>query len=924
MYNAALCPRGKPPSIFAPPPPCWLLRWARRATTPGLPRIIKRSPPPPEFNLGARVFDGAVADLAARGANGDLDFQQWLAARRLQIIQNAEHAFAGALSHRAMQLPFVKRARVDLQTSLGGRKGAGGVDVAGALRETDDDIVGWQLRAYAGEDSAKGLNSGVFYRRIVNGALAGVNVFADYEDGDDGDFWRWSIGGDVKNRFGELSANHYFAITDAQVVGGKTAYTREGYDVDVAARIPRLEWAKARVGYYNFKGEFGDADEDGLRAGLDLSPGEGVVFGVEYDGEDGSFGGNISYTHTFGETQQESQRAGDFNPRAHFYDAVRREYSQRISRTEGGGNALVIVGTGASVQVRSIDTATTATATVGVTANIVNSSVFPLVGEVIVNKVAGGEATMMQQGGAWHLTLSSAAAEVAFLGGTVMSVASGMGSFNRNGGNLTLIRMGGAVITLIGTRFDFEVIAGNPPNANITLHEGGLAMAAAAANVNVEVSDGNGAFVNAYDNNGDLAAPVGCAGTLALSNGNVSAKCNISRGMTVSVASNGRVSEGAAETLVGRFETAGGAGSADGITATTETPGFTVGKVGDGFNLSIEMTTAARANPEVINANMIVSGEGHPATTIVFPVFVNPSDIEIGFADDDAKTTFSRTGAGNVIVGTLTVGGGYQADGIAIAGQSANGGFALQNASVLIITSEAPARTALVTVRGDDNNRNTPPADLPVTVTVFEELRFAPANLLAVAQRGMVTAHIAKTLGTIGAAGGFGNYAFAAVGDGATLVDMSVMVLSLTTGVTTTLHYTVNDRNADNTDNTAPASLTEPLTFFVTVTAINPLVISANVDVRYLFGVLQARASVHRQLRLTLDMAMTAAPPPRMITLTVNLAQKIATDNDIETSDAYYHIFEPGVFENARPEGNPLTYTISVYESNVMTIRGGG
>ena len=423
--------------------------------------------------------------LPAGGENIlDLDFRQWLAVRRLQIVKNAEHAFAGALSQSALQLPFVKRARVDLQTSLGGRKGAGGVDVAGALRETDDDIVGWQLRAYAGEDSAKGLNSGVFYRRVVNGALAGVNVFADYEDGDDGDFWRWSIGGDVKNRFGELSANHYFAITDAQMVGDKTAYTREGYDVDVAARIPRLEWAKARVGYYEFKGEFGDEDENGFRAGLDLSPGAGLVVGVEYDDDDGKFGGNISYTHNFGEAGQSAQRAGDFNPRAHFYDSARREYSQRISRASGGGSGggLIIVGTGADVEVRSINTATTVTATVNLMANAVTNSVFPIDNNVIVGKRGGGAATIMRQGGAWHLTLSANAAEVAFLGGTVMSVVNGRGTFNRTGGGISEVVIAGVRISLLGTRFDFD------SGGNITLYEGGLSMAA-AGNVSVEVAD---------------------------------------------------------------------------------------------------------------------------------------------------------------------------------------------------------------------------------------------------------------------------------------------------------------------------------------------------------------------------------------------------------------------------------------------------
>ena len=453
--------------------------------------------------------------LPAGGENIlDLDFRQWLAVRRLQIVKNAEHAFAGALSQRAMQLPFVKRARVDLQTSLGGRKGAGGVDVAGALRETDDDIVGWQLRAYAGEDSAKGLNSGVFYRRVVNGALAGVNVFADYEDGDDGDFWRWSIGGDVKNRFGELSANHYFAITDSQVINRQNTYTREGYDVDVAARIPRLEWAKARVGYYNFKGEFGDEDENGFRAGLDLSPGAGLVVGVEYDDDDGKFGGNFSYTHTFGATQQSAQRAGHFNPRAHFYDSARREYSQRISRASGGGGGggLIIVGTGADVEVRSINTATTVTATVNLMANAVTNSVFPIDNDVIVNKSGGGAATIMRQGGAWHLTLSANAAEVAFLGGTVMSVVNGRGTFNRTGGGISEVVIAGVRISLLGTRFDFD------SGGNITLYEGGLSMAA-AGNVSVEVAD-SGASVQV----GNVVARCGAGG---MSAAGVNVKCAI-------------------------------------------------------------------------------------------------------------------------------------------------------------------------------------------------------------------------------------------------------------------------------------------------------------------------------------------------------------------------------------------------------------
>ena len=824
------------------------------------------------------------------------------------FYENAEHAFANALSQRAMQLPFVKRARVDLQTSLGGRKGAGGVDVAGAFAEDDNGILGWQLRAYAAEHSAKGLNTGIFYRRVVGESLAGVNVFADYEDGDDGDFWRWSIGGDVKSRLGELSANRYFAVTDAQTINDENVYTREGYDVDVAVRIPKLEWAKARVGYYEFKGEFGDEDENGFRAGLDLSPGKGLVLGVEYDDDDGKFGGNISYTHNFGETSQGAQRAAAFSPRAHFYDAVRRENTQRISRAEGGGGGgAVVVNAAIDVGVFGGDGFTALTITSG-------SFQLPATGAVTATTHAtgnDGDVTMRQ---GWELVIGNNA-EIAFRRGDAATIVAsrGRGSFNRNGANITLMQIGNAVITLLGTRFDFDTSG----NGNITLHEGGLAIAA-GENINVEVLDAPGTFAQV----GNMT--VGCGGALTLSAGNVSGKCAIARGgiNTAGGAFDGTVTAGTEDVAVGLFTLS----SADGVMATTETPGFYVVTAG-GFQLAIRQTTAAQPNPAPIIANMIISGENQTTRTVLFTVVVNPAAIGVGFAGD--TKTFSQAGAGNVIVGTLTIGGGFGANNFAIAGQSPNGGFALQESSVLIITSGAPARTALVTVRGDDNNTNTTPADLPVTVTIFENLSFAPVNLLAEAQRGMVTAHIAKTLGTLGASGGFGNYAFAAVGDGATLVDMSVMVLSLTTGVTTTLHYTINDRNADNTDNTAPASLTEPLTFFVTVTALNPLVISANVDISYNWAGLGAtRASLHQRLRLTLDMAMTAAPPPRMVTLTVNIGAKVGADNNIANNAVRVDIFEiagnPANNPNTIPGVNVIPYTISVYESNVLTIRGGG
>ena len=861
-----------------------------------------RTSTPPDFDLyvGARgVFDGAAADLAARSANGDLDFQQWLAVRRLQIYENAEDAFAGALSHRAVRLPFVRRARVELQTSLGGRKGAGGVDVAGALRETDDDIVGWQLRGYAAEHGTKGLNTGLFYRRVVGGALAGVNVFADYEDGDDGDFWRWSVGGDVKNRLGELSANHYFAITDAQKIDGKDAYTREGYDVDVAVRIPRLEWAKARVGYYEFKGEFGDEDENGFRAGLDLSPGAGLVVGVEYDDDDGKFGGNISYTHHFGETQQESQRAGEFNPRAHFYDVVRREYSQRISRTSGGANGFVIVTTAATIEVTSAMAAGTMSVTV--TAGAVNS-VFAFADTVNVGK-ASGAATIKHQGDAWTLALSSAAAELAFFGGTILAVQSGMGTFERNGGNLTMIQMGGATITLLGTRFDFNVISNT--SVSIDLFEGALGIP--AANVAVQFAD-TAAVVT-----GGVTVRCGDAGMAA----NITGKCEIADANSESVMT--AVTEGAGEVLIGRITLAGA--DVDISASVSPSAEFSAVKNGAVINVSLLAAAAMSADRNVKVARVTVRGSSlQTAKEFLFSVRVNPQPINLMFVGDINNAPLTM--AGDITVGTLEVTNGFGAQDISFVGNN-GGDFRLANVEdaanrrLLILGGDnTRARTVSVVALGDDNESGrTSAATLSVAVTVADALRIgggmftiladtsslpiitisavggerphsysaaetpsgthpavaaagsgpytisktgmqqtagadlrwiyqvtdnrnsveaatvdvsvvttislSASNLIAEAQRGAITTNILQTLGTLGAVGGLGNYVFTSSDSRASLVDMSVMVLNFTEAAETTVHYTIDDRNADNT----PAPLTPPVSFFVTVNAFQPLAI---------------------------------------------------------------------------------------------------
>ena len=58
-------------------------------------------------------------------------------------------------------------------------------------------------------------------------------------------------------------------------------------------------------------------------------------------GGDADWGVNLSYTHRFGEATATGSSAAEagFDPRAHFFDPVRREYAQRIDRvTVSGGD----------------------------------------------------------------------------------------------------------------------------------------------------------------------------------------------------------------------------------------------------------------------------------------------------------------------------------------------------------------------------------------------------------------------------------------------------------------------------------------------------------------------------------------------------------------------------------------------------------
>ena len=538
----------------------------------------------------------------------------------------------------------------------------------------------------------------------------------------------------------------------------------------------------------------------------------------------------------------------------------------------------------------------------GVSAMIITAGSFalPATGTVTATTHAtqNGNATLRQ---GWELVIGNNA-QIEFRRGptATLAVTGGSGTFNRNNANITLIQMGGADITLLGTRFDFEVNGGN---VNITLREGGLGIP--ASGVNVEVADSASVVVNntvVHCGNDETAA-------------RVTGKCEIADANSESVMT--AVTEGGdADVLIGRITLAG----ADDDISANVAPSAEFSAVKNGAIINVNLLAAAAMtadrNVKIARVN-VRGGELQTAREFVFSVRVNPRAINLMFVGN--PNTAPLTMGGDITVGTLEVTNGFGAQNITFDG---NGGdFSLDasdaaNRRLLILGgNNTQARTVSVVVLGDDNENRTPAATLSVAMTVADALRIgggnftiladtsslplitisaiggerphsysaaetpsgthpavaaagsgpytisktgmqqtagadlrwiyqvtdnrnsveaatvdvsvvttislSASNLIAEAQRGAITTNILQTLGTLGAVGGLGNYVFTSSDTRASLVDMSVMVLDFTAAANTTVHYTIDDRNADNT----AAPITPPVTFFVTVNAFQPLAI---------------------------------------------------------------------------------------------------
>ena len=286
---------------------------------------------------------------------GSADIGDWLAARgeasRARLLTGSADYLTSYLTGLAERsaggLPFVRNVEWDYQSALGERRWSTGLSALGALREGSDDAVVWQMRAFAAEESSKGANAGLIYRRVAGDGLIGVNTFLDYENNGDYDkaFWRGSLGAEYRSAVINVYLNRYFGITDGVQRDGGWVYTQDGTDAELDIQVPDfpLGGFSGGVTYYRWEGEYGDEDDKGFRYHLQLKPsglGARLRFRLEFDSPDvgsADWGGAVSYSYLFGAPAPSvaAVAASGFDPRAHFFDPVRREYSQRIVRSAG-------------------------------------------------------------------------------------------------------------------------------------------------------------------------------------------------------------------------------------------------------------------------------------------------------------------------------------------------------------------------------------------------------------------------------------------------------------------------------------------------------------------------------------------------------------------------------------------------------------
>lgn len=131
-------------------------------------------------------------------------------------------------------------------------------------------------------DHRNTLNVGVGQRYLVEDerAIAGINIFADYESGSK--HKRASLGLEYQRSNFSLNANIYYPITDKKVIGDYTEEALPGHDINFTGQMPYAPWATIKGTHYYWDQTVGDNISGNiLGVEIQLSPSSSIEFGQE-------------------------------------------------------------------------------------------------------------------------------------------------------------------------------------------------------------------------------------------------------------------------------------------------------------------------------------------------------------------------------------------------------------------------------------------------------------------------------------------------------------------------------------------------------------------------------------------------------------------------------------------------------------------
>ena len=209
----------------------------------------------------------------------------------------------------------------------------------GILAFMDDgrNVIIGQVGLFKGDETSEGMNLGLGYRHLMSDdLLVGVNVFYDYLDTPT--VARYSIGGEAKGEWFDFSANWYQGLSEGRAANGGLVESADGWDVEVAARMPEVPWMEFSGRYYDFDGGGATADVSGADVGVRFEPvplvGAEVRYDVPDEGDDEVYAVvNVKYRLGVPLAEHLDPRRVATVPVKHRrYDRVRREYRQRLNR----------------------------------------------------------------------------------------------------------------------------------------------------------------------------------------------------------------------------------------------------------------------------------------------------------------------------------------------------------------------------------------------------------------------------------------------------------------------------------------------------------------------------------------------------------------------------------------------------------------